>query len=543
MRYINALLAALAAFVVSSIGADAQTLTNRGPNFVVGCLYDPSPVIAQQYQALALVCDATTHGLNVNVVGGSSVGGTSSSFGAAFPLLGTAIGVKNGANMVNLTADASSNLNVNCATGCAGGTFNNNADAVATSAVNGQSASWLYGYNGATWDRLRVDGSKNLAVNCLVGCSGGTFNNNADAVATSATNGTNAAYLYGFNGATFDRLRVDGSKNLNVNIATATTVTANAGTNLNTSALALDTSVNGLLLSQASATAGQKGSLHQCAVTTAAPSYTTAQTDPLSCTPAGALRVDASATTQPVSGTVTTSPPANASTNVAQLAGTTTDTNSGNKSAGTLRVVIATDQPALTNALKVDPSAVTSPVSIAATVSENLAQIAGNTTSAGNGVSGTGVQRITIASDTTGVVQSKAESATGAAPPAMAIYQGANIGGNLTGLISCQSAAIYDASTTGSTQIVGLVSGKVVYICGYTIVAGGTVNVKLVYGTGSNCATGATNITPAFQLTAQAGAVDGSAYYRGLNAIASNELCINASGAVAVQAIVYYSQF
>jgi hypothetical protein len=64
-----------------------------------------------------------------------------------------------------------------------------------------------------------------------------------------------------------------------------------------------------------------------------------------------------------VSGTVTTSPPSNASTNLAQLAGTTTDTNSGNKSAGTLRVVLATDQPQLTNALKVDGSAVTQPVS------------------------------------------------------------------------------------------------------------------------------------------------------------------------------------
>ncbi len=45
--------------------------------------------------------------------------------------------------------------------------------------------------------------------------------------------------------------------------------------------------------------------------------------------------------------------PANQSVNVNQLAGTTTDTNSGSKSAGTLRVVLATDQPALTNALLV----------------------------------------------------------------------------------------------------------------------------------------------------------------------------------------------
>jgi hypothetical protein len=42
------------------------------------------------------------------------------------------------------------------------------------------------------------------------------------------------------------------------------------------------------------------------------------------------------------------------STNHAQVAGTTVDTNSGNKSAGTQRIVIATDQPALTNALSVN---------------------------------------------------------------------------------------------------------------------------------------------------------------------------------------------
>jgi hypothetical protein len=75
----------------------------------------------------------------------------------------------------------------------------------------------------------------------------------------------------------------------------------------------------------------------------------------------GALKVDNSAVTQPVSGTVSIT--ANSSVNVAQVAGTTTDTNSGVKSAGTQRMVLATDQPQLTNALKVDGSAVTQPVS------------------------------------------------------------------------------------------------------------------------------------------------------------------------------------
>src|SRR6516165_8021255 len=54
----------------------------------------------------------------------------------------------------------------------------------------------------------------------------------------------------------------------------------------------------------ASATAGQSGPLVMGAVTTAAPTYTTAQTNPLSLTTAGLLRVDGSGATQPVSGTV-----------------------------------------------------------------------------------------------------------------------------------------------------------------------------------------------------------------------------------------------
>lgn len=76
----------------------------------------------------------------------------------------------------------------------------------------------------------------------------------------------------------------------------------------------------------------------------------------------GVLSVDDNGGSLTVDGTVSIT--ANSSVNVAQLAGTTTDTNSGNKSAGTLRVVIATDQVQLTNALKVDGSAVTQPVSV-----------------------------------------------------------------------------------------------------------------------------------------------------------------------------------
>lgn len=66
----------------------------------------------------------------------------------------------------------------------------------------------------------------------------------------------------------------------------------------------------------------------------------------------------------PVTGSFT--PSGTQDTNEIQLAGTAIDVNSGNKSAGTQRIVIATDQPQLTNALKVDGSGVTQPISAAA---------------------------------------------------------------------------------------------------------------------------------------------------------------------------------
>jgi len=133
-------------------------------------------------------------------------------------------------------------------------------------------------------------------------------------------------------------LKVDGSA---VTQPVSGTVTANIGT---TNGLALDTSVNGILVSQGSTTSGEKGPLVQGAVTTGSPTYSTAQTSPLSLTTAGALRVDGSATTQPVSGTVTanqgTSPWVN---NITQFGGTNISTGTGASGAGIPRVTVSND--------------------------------------------------------------------------------------------------------------------------------------------------------------------------------------------------------
>lgn len=73
----------------------------------------------------------------------------------------------------------------------------------------------------------------------------------------------------------------------------------------------------------------------------------------------------------------------------------TVDTNSGAKSASTIRVVLATDQPALTNKLLVTPDSVALP----ANQSVNISQINGIAPLMGAGNTGTGSPRVTIASD------------------------------------------------------------------------------------------------------------------------------------------------
>lgn len=119
-------------------------------------------------------------------------------------------------------------------------------------------------------------------------------------------------------------------------------------------------------VAQGSTTAGQTGGLTQAAVTTAAPSYTTAQTSPLSLNLSGGLRVDGSGVTQPVSLTSTT------------ITGTVAATQSGTWNIGTV-----TTLPALP-----------------ANQSVNTAQVNGVTTLTGTGAVGTGAQRISVGTDT-----------------------------------------------------------------------------------------------------------------------------------------------
>jgi hypothetical protein len=103
--------------------------------------------------------------LQLDAAGNLRVDTVSSAFTATFPATGFAMGAYNGGNMVYVGADNSHNLNVNCTVGCSGGTASNASSGVAVTSTNGTTNAWMYAYNGTTWDQLQDDGSKNLKVN------------------------------------------------------------------------------------------------------------------------------------------------------------------------------------------------------------------------------------------------------------------------------------------------------------------------------------------------------------------------------------------
>jgi hypothetical protein len=157
---------------------------------------------------------------------------------------------------------------------------------------------------------------------------------------------------------------------------------------------------------QGSTTSGQNGVLVQGAVTTAAPTYTTGQTSPLSLNTSGGLRVDGSGVTQPVSGTVTANQgTANATPwneNVAQWGGVATSL--GQKvMASSVPVVIASDQSAIPVTFSTGTQILTyftdAAVAAGATVTHS---VAGPTTLDMIHSAGSGMIKMNVATGTTG---------------------------------------------------------------------------------------------------------------------------------------------
>lgn len=379
---------------------------------------------------------------------------------------------------------------------------------------------------------------------------------------------------------------------------TAFSVNANAGTNLNTSALALETTLGGVLTSANYAAAfGTAG---------------TADTQVMSVQGIAGM-------TKLLVTPDSVALPANQSVNVAQVNGATAviATNSLNTTGAGLQAQALVGQcddtsptaltensfghariNCTTHAQLVELVASTATIgALTANQTINTAQINGVTPLMGNGVTGTGSQRVTIASDNTAfsvnvgtvgtsVTPGTAATNLGKAEDAahttgdvgvMALAVRTDVRASLTGataeyaplqlnslgdvrvetasaangnaIISCTDNAFLNMTTATTTQIVALSGSTIIYVCSFSIVSnGGTATtVTFVDGTGTNCATSQSSRSAGMPLTAATNTV-GIARGSGQGMIlktstAGDALCVTSSGAATIGVDISYAQF
>ena len=118
-----------------------------------------------------------------------------------------------------------------------------------------------------------------------------------------------------------------------------------------------------------------------------------------------------------------------------------------------------------------------------------------------------------------------------------------NVGSDPSSGKGTPSSVAINVSTATTTQLVALSGSTAIYVTSFNFIAGGTGNVTLEYGTGSNCGTGTTALTGAYPLTAQNGIANGNGLGAVLKVPAGNALCILTSAAVQVSGSLSYQQF
>ena len=451
--------------------------------------------------------------------GGGGGGGTSSNFGTTFPAAGTAIGLTDGTNMIGWSATSNFGTAPSAIAVPAVNAFITNITARAQgSTTSGQTGFLDMGavttgaptYTTGQTSPLSLDTAGNLRVNVVTGGGGGggTSSNFGSAFPTAGTaigltNGTNMV---------------------------AWSATSNYGTS--PGAIAVP-SVNAFVtnsivgLAQGSTTSGQTGSLTLGAVTTGAPTYTTAQTSPLSLDTAGNLRVNV-VTGGGSGGTSSTF--GSAFPTVGTAIGLTNGTNMVAWSA--------------TSNYGTAPSAIAVPaVNAFVTGAVGVAQAA--TTS---GLTGSMVM---------GSVTTSAPTYTTAQTDPVSL----DTSGNLRVVTPapadpCASSLktnVPIATASGTTALVAAVSAKKIYVCSFSVVAPTAVSVSLSEGSGASCGTSnqagvigvATNGTAAngMALTANGGLALGSGSGTvASTATANNTLCLFQSGTAQLAGNITYVQ-
>lgn len=126
--------------------------------------------------------------------------------------------------------------------------------------------------------------------------------------------------------------------------------------------------------------------------------------------------------------------------------------------------------------------------------------------------------------------------------PAHTLHAQITISGGAPAL-ACDSSVSVDTATSGNVELVALTAGQSVSVCSYTLVADGIVAAQFIYGTGTACATGETDLSGPMAFVANSGASAGSGTGVLFRTAAGNALCIELSAAVGVRGSVSYAKF
>jgi len=118
-----------------------------------------------------------------------------------------------------------------------------------------------------------------------------------------------------------------------------------------------------------------------------------------------------------------------------------------------------------------------------------------------------------------------------------------NVGSDPSSGKGTPTSVAINVSTATTTQLVAISGTTKIYVTSFDVIAGGTGNITFEYGTGSNCGTGTTALTGAYNLTAQAGIAKGNGVGALLVVPAGNALCVLTSAAVQMSGSVSFQQF
>lgn len=473
---------------------------------VSGLIYNSAGVTPTSGQSVALQGDANGY-LEVNVKAGASGNAAASATGSAVPSSADY-------NGVNIAGTLRGQTGIN-PTGSVYAAQNDLTSVNGTTVVTAASGVQKVGVTGNTGAALDFSGqnASSPANSVLIG---GQFNTTP----TTVTSGNSSP------------LQIDNAGNLLVNIKAG----ASSGT-----------------VAQGSTTSGQSGNLIQGAVTTSSPTYTTAQTNPLSLTTAGALRVDASSTTQPVSGTVT----ANIGT-VGTLATAANQTNVQG-TAGSPSATVVTVQGVSGGT----PQPVSGTVTVTQTTGTNLNATI-DTTGSGNldnEIKGPiAAQSATVPIGgfglcdgangatnpcTTAVTVKAASTAPALTDKALVVALASNgdpcIGQTKTNVNITTSAA--------ETSLVGISGTTKIYICSMAFISSTADSISFVEGTGTACATsatadfGSTTAANGAALPANGGMTLGSGTGTVMRtSVAGNAFCLLQSGTTLIAGNLTYVQ-